>query len=156
MKGLENQIYLTGYIISNIVSLLLLFFSVIFPRVARFLFCLLFAYAGFINWKMSMQSPENYVRASEVALAIYKSFITGWFSRHVLLFVGAIATAQVLIALSLLLKGTIYKIGVVGAIVFLVAITPLGIASAFPSTIVMAYAMIWLLKGQHEYIWRSR
>ncbi|WP_018617464.1 hypothetical protein [Segetibacter koreensis] len=156
MKGLEDQTFLVGYLISNAFALILLFFSVFFPKVARVLFFILFASASYINWKLSLQSPEDYVRTSEAALGIYRLFITGWFSKHVVLVVGSIATAQSFIAVSLLLKGWFYKAGVIGAIVFLVAIMPLGIASAFPSTLIMAYAMVWLLKEKPDYVWKKQ
>jgi hypothetical protein len=155
MKELQNHTYLVGYIISNAYALILLFLAVIYPRLARVFFFLLFALASWINWKITLQSPLDYVRTSEVALTIYRQFITGWFSKHVLLVVGFIATAQGFIAVSLLLKGWVYKTGIIGAIVFLVAIMPLGIASAFPSTLIMAYGMVWLLKKTPDYIWRG-
>lgn len=153
MKELENDGYLIGYLISNVFALILLFLAVTFPRAARVLFFLLFAAASVINWKICLQSPQDYVSTSQYALVIYGQFITSWFSNHVVLVVGFIAIAQVLIAISLLLKGWMYKTGVVGAIVFLLAIMPLGIASAFPSTLIMAYAMVWLLKRKVDYVW---
>jgi hypothetical protein len=153
MKELENHTYFIGYVISNSFALLLLFLAIVFPRIARIFFCLLFAFASYTNWKIALQSPETYVQTSRVALNIYSQFITGWFSRNVLLVVGFIATAQALIAISVLLKGWIYKTGTAGAIVFLLAIMPLGIASAFPSTLIMAFAMMRLLKGKPDPIW---
>ena len=153
MKEIGNHAYLIGYIISNAFALVLLFFAVIYPRVARILFFLLFAFASWINWKTALQSPQDYVRISDLALFVYRPFITGWFSKHVLYVVGFIATAQCFIAVSLLFKGWMYRTAVIGAIVFLLAIMPLGIASAFPSTLIMAYAMGWLLKQKADYVW---
>lgn len=155
MKEFVNNTFFIGYLISNAFSLLLVFFAVMSPRVARILFFLLFAFASWINWKIALQSPQDYVRAAESALFMYRGFITGWFSRHVLLVVGSIATAQAFIAVSILLRGWIYKAGVIGAIVFLLAIMPLGIAAAFPSTLIMAYAMVWLLKRKADYVWKK-
>lgn len=152
MKDLENG-FLLAYLVSNTFALILLFFAATSPRTARILFFLLFAVASVINWKICLQSPEHYVSTSQYALVIYRQFITGWFSNHVVLVVGFIATAQVFIAVSLLLKGWMYKTGVIGAIVFLLAIMPLGIASAFPSTLIMAYAMVWLLNRKVDYVW---
>lgn len=155
MKELENHSYLIGYLISNAFALMLLFFAVKSPRVARVLFFLLFVGASWINWKIALQSPQLYIRTSDAAIVIYRKFITGWFSKHVVLVVGFIATAQAFIAASLLLKGLAYKIGLIAGIVFLLAIMPLGIVSAFPATLTMADAMVWLLRRKADYVWKS-
>lgn len=63
MKELENHAWLIGYIVSNAYALIVLFFAVLFPRVARVLFLLLFALASYINWKTALQSPHDYVQA---------------------------------------------------------------------------------------------
>ena len=155
MKEFANNAFLIGYLISNSCSLILLFFTLVSPRLARILFFLLFAVASWINWKLALESPQNYLQTADSALDIYRQFITGWFSRHVLMVVGFIATAQAFIAVSLLLTGWIYKAGIISGIIFLLAIMPLGIGSAFPSTLVMAYGMVWLLKGKTDYIWKK-
>lgn len=155
MKELENHAYLFGYIISNCFALAALFFAVKSPRLARIFFFLLFTWASWFNWRTALQSPDTYVGTSAMALTIYRDFITGWFSKHVVLVIGFIATSQALIAISLLLKGWMYKTGIIGAIFFLLAIMPLGIASAFPSTVIMAYAMVWLLRRKADYIWKN-
>ena len=46
MKGLDNSIYLTLYIISNAVAILMLFAAWKAPGVARAMFFFLFAWAG--------------------------------------------------------------------------------------------------------------
>jgi hypothetical protein len=70
--------------------------------------------------------------------------------------VGFIATNQALIALSMICKGWIFKIGCAGAIIFLLAILPFGIGAGFPSTGIMAITCFILLKKQHvKFIWQS-
>jgi hypothetical protein len=155
MEVLPNDAFLTGYLISNGAALILLFFSVTRQRMARILFFLLFVFASCINWKMALQSPQDYINTADFALILYRPFITGWFSHHVLLVVGFIGTSQFLIGVSMLLKGWVYRTGMIGAIVFLLAIMPLGIAAAFPSTLIMAYGMVWLLKGKADYVWKN-
>jgi hypothetical protein len=154
MKGLENQTYLIAYIISNIVAVLMLLSAWKWPRVARLLFFALFAWACWVNWNIALYSPEDYQDFADLAvLPLYKDFIQGWFHRHTTEVLGAIATCQGLIAMAMLLKGTVYKIGVIGGMVFLLAIMPLGVGAAFPCTLIMAVAL-YLLLPHHDYLWK--
>ena len=68
------------------------------------------------------------------------------------LVVGFIATAQAFIAVSLLLKGRIYKAGIIGGVIFLIAIAPLGVGSAFPCTLLLALALGMIYKNHNEFI----
>ena len=154
LKGLENQTYLLAYLISNIVALVLLYCVSLWPRVTRALFLGLFAWASWINWTTALNTPQVYVDYANLSfLQLYQDFIRGWFSEHVVEVVGTIATAQGLIALSMALKGRVFKAGATVAILFLVAIGPLGVGSAFPCTLIMALAMGTLLARPQAYLW---
>jgi len=73
------------------------------------------------------------------------------------LVVGFIASCQGLIAVAILLKGWIFRVGCIGAIVFLLAILPLGIGSGFPCTAIMAAALVVLLwKHNNNYLWEKK
>jgi hypothetical protein len=76
----------------------------------------------------------------------YRSFIKGWFADHIQLAVGLIATCQGLIAISMLLKGWLYKIGSVGAIIFLLSILPFGVGSGFPMHRYYGYCVIYFVE----------
>ena len=86
----------------------------------------------------------------------YSNFISGdWFNTHTESFIGFIAVCQALIAIGVSLKGWLYKISLWGAVVFLLAIMPLGMGSAFPCTISMATAALILLRSNnHEVLWK--
>lgn len=86
----------------------------------------------------------------------YKQFIQGFFAAHAQPIVLTIATGQALIALGMLTRGPVFKLAAIGAILFLVAIAPLGVGSAFPCTLVMAVAM-WQLfrRGSREWLWQA-
>jgi hypothetical protein len=153
MSALENKIYLIAYIISNLFAITLLFLSFKHVKLSRILFFLLFGWASWANWTTAINSPNDYLDYADFTfLPLYKNFILGWFSKHTLALVGFIATAQALIAFSLLLKGWVYKLGVIGGIAFLVTIIPLGVGSAFPCTIVLAIALAILYKSHNEFI----
>lgn len=155
MKGLDNQVYVILLIISNIVAILQLIAAIKWPRIARLSFLLLFAWASVTNWTESQRTPHFYLEYADLTWSgWYRNFIKGWFADHIQLAVGSVALCQGLIAVSMLLKGWIYSIGSVGAVVFLLSILPLGVGSGFPCTAIMAIAVIILLrKHNDEFIW---
>jgi hypothetical protein len=143
MKGFENPTYLLLYIISNVAAILLLWIARKQPRIARLLFFLIFAWASWTNWTTALRNPQFYIEYADLSfLNVYKQFIHGWFSRHVTETIGFIATCQALIAVSMLLKGWMLKMGAIGAIIFLLAIAPLGVGSAFPFSIIASVALL--------------
>lgn len=157
MKGLDNELYVILLTISNAVAILQLIAAIKWPRIARLSFFLLFAWASWTNWNESQQTPQFYLDYADLTWSgWYRDFIQGWFADHIQLAVGFIAICQGLIAISMLLKGWIFKIGGVGAILFLVSILPFGVGSGFPCTAIMAIAIyIFLKKHDNKFIWES-
>ena len=157
MKGLDNQTYVILLIISNSVAILQLIAAIKLPCTARLSFFLLFAWASWTNWKESQLNPQFYLEYADLAWSSwYRNFIRDWFADHIQLAVGFIATCQGLIAISMLLKGWIYRIGSIGGIVFLLAILPFGVGSGFPCTAIMAIAIFILLrKHSNEFVWEK-
>ena len=157
MNGFENTTYLLMYIISNIVALLLLWTAWKRPRAARLLFFLLFAWASWTNWSTALNNPQFYIEYADFSfLSVYKQFIRGWFSKHITEMVIFIAACQALIAISMLLKGWVLKTGAIGAIIFLLAIAPLGVGSAFPFSLIASAALYLIIrKGANEYLWAT-
>jgi hypothetical protein len=158
MKGLENQSYIILLFIANIIAILQLVAATKWTRIARLSFFLLFTWASVTNWWTSVNKPQAYLNYADLTWSdTYANFINGWFSDHIAVTVGCIAICQLLIGISMLLRGAIYKIGCTGAIIFLVAIIPFGVGSGFPSTAVMAIAVYFLLKkDSHHFIWEKR
>ena len=157
MKGLENNTHLILYIISNIVAMVVLWAAWKRPRLARLLFFFIFTWASWTNWKTAIYTPEVYLGQADLSFVnFYKEFIQGWFSRHITETVCFIATCQAMIAVSMLLRGWVLKTGGIGAIVFLLAIAPLGVGSAFPCTVLLAVAMYRILRHPYrDYLWMS-
>jgi len=155
LKGLENYTYLILYMISNIIAVLMLWSAWKHHRSLRLMFFLLFSWASWANWSAAIQTPQFYLDYADLAFFdSYSNLIHGWFSQHNTMVVGFIATCQVLIAVSMLLKGRLLKIGALGGIIFLLAIVPLGVGSAFPCTLIMAIAMLSILREkQTSYLW---
>ena len=157
MKGLDNQLYVILLLISNGIAILQLIAAVKWPRIARFSFCILFLWACWMNWTTSQQTPDAYLDYANLTWSKwYGDFIHGWFAQHIALAVGTIAICQGFIAISMLLKGIIFKAGCIGAIIFLLCIVPFGVGSGFPATVIMAVAVFILFKRQHQlFAWQK-
>ena len=157
MNGLNNQTYLLLLIISNIVAVLQFIAAIKWPRIARLSFFVLFVWAGWTNWTTSRETPQFYLEYADFALfQWYTDLINGWFADYIQTAVGLIAICQFLIAISMILKGWIYKTGSIGAMIFLIAILPLGVGSGFPCTGIMAVAIFILIKKHNiGFIWKK-
>jgi hypothetical protein len=119
MKELDNSTYLTLLIISNIVAMLLLVAAWKTPKISRLMLFFLFAWASYTNWNYAIHSPQLYLEYADLTfLNFYKEFILDWFSKHITVAVGFVATCQALIAISMLMEGVVFKAGTVGAIIF--------------------------------------
>lgn len=156
MKDLLHTAFFYLMTVVNIFSILQLLAAFKWPHVSRVSFFLLFAAASIINFRTAIESPWLYFDYAGLTWSdLYKDFIHGWFGNHLQPSVVAIAICQALISISMLLKGWLFKIGSIGGIIFLLALIPLGTGSAFPSTAIMAIAMLVLLvKHKNEFVWQ--
>ncbi len=109
------------------------------PDVGRALFAALFLWAGLYNARTAFVKPAEYLNyAGLTESPTYRAIIEGPFARHITTYVVLIAIGQLAIGVGLLLRGALTRVACLGAIVFLLAIAPLGIGSGFPSTVIMA------------------
>ncbi|MGE0444387.1 MAG: M23 family metallopeptidase [Vicinamibacterales bacterium] len=131
---------------SILVSLLMLGASLRSATAGRLLFVALFAWAAQVNLRTALDAPGVYLDyAPLAALDVYRRFIGGFFAAHVTAIVSTIAAGQAIVAVLLLFRGRARAAGLAGAIVFLLAIVPLGTGSGFPATLIMAMAAAYLL-----------
>ncbi|MCB0489935.1 MAG: hypothetical protein KDC99_15740 [Cyclobacteriaceae bacterium] len=153
MKHLE--VYLIPYVVSNAVALFMLWSAWKKPVLARLLFFILFFWAFIMNLTTALTNPNDYLNYSEMAVAWYKSFIDGWFKDHITIVVVAIAIGQALIAIGIILNGTLVRLAAIGAILFLIGIAPLGVGSAFPFSITASVAAWLIIRRKNlEYLWK--
>ncbi len=144
---MSGDIIIYAYAGSIILSAGSIIIALRYKTLGRILFSLLFLWAGFYNLHTAFIRPQEYLGFAHFAYSDwYQSFITGFFSHHITLIITAIAIGQIAIAILIALRGRAVILGLAGAVIFLVAITPLGIGSAFPSTILMSIAAILLLR----------
>lgn len=156
MEGLQNPAYLAAWIISNVVAVLILWAAIKKPRIARAMFFLLFAWACWMNYTTANETPEVYLEYASMSIEWYQNFILGWFSNYITEVVTAIAVAQGLLALGILLKGWWVKTSCLGIIIFLLAIAPLGVGAAFPFSVTASLAAYIIYRRSTEhFIWET-
>lgn len=142
MERLQDPLILLFAIASNAIALLLLGLAWWRPRAARIAFAVLFGWAAWYNASLAWNDPSVFHQFNDLAwLSIYKDFIEGPFHTHTQRWIGAIAFGQGLVALGLLVGGRLRPIAAIGGIVFLVAIAPLGVGSAFPASLLLALGL---------------
>lgn len=135
--------YLVPFLISNALALFLLGVAFKRPQVIRWLSVLIFAAAALLNARLALTRAAEYLGYGPLAWSsAYREFIYGWLSQHVQTLVLPIAVGQLLIAVLLTRRRPWRRIGVVGAIVFLCAIAPLGVGSAFPFSFWLSAALL--------------
>ncbi|NNM33152.1 MAG: hypothetical protein HKO53_08800, partial [Gemmatimonadetes bacterium] len=77
--------------------------------------------------------------------------ILGWFRDHTTALVLSIAAGQLTIAVLMALNATWgLRLGVIGAIVFLLAIVPLGVGSALPFSLIYGAALVVMVRRISE------
>jgi hypothetical protein len=136
------------YIGSNLVALLLILIAALWPKIARYAFGVIFFASGCFNAYTALTQPHVYVTYGEMAvLEVYRDFIYGIFSERTAAFILPIAAGQLAIGVMLFIgRGLALRLGVLGAAVFLTAIAPLGVGSAFPFSALAIIALIVMLR----------
>ncbi|MBD0849591.1 hypothetical protein [Maribacter arenosus] len=150
--------YFIQWMASNTIAILLLIASFRRPKLARLVFSLLFAWACWLNYTTAHHHPEDYLNyASMTPFVWVRDFINDWFKGHITGIITVISVGQGLIALGMLLQGWWVQVASVCAILFLLAIIPLGIGSGFPCSLILALAVyIMLKKDDLDYVWKIK
>ena len=126
---------------SSLIGLVMLVASIRSARAGRVLLSALFVWAAGTNLRVALTTPADYLNYAQFAvLDVYRAFILGFFAEHTAAIVSTIAVGQAGIAFLLATNGWPRRLGYIGAIVFLLAIVPLGVGAGFPATILMALA----------------
>ncbi|WP_257446236.1 hypothetical protein [Archangium lipolyticum] len=139
---------LTGYFFSFILAAVMVAACARWPHtVGRLVVAAVFLIASIINLTLALVAPRLYVEGfGPMAVPLFQSFIEGPFAANPALFVLPIALGQLLCGLAVLFgRGRVARLGLVGCLVFLVAITGLGVGCAFPANLAMAIGPALLL-----------
>ena len=130
-------------LITHVLTFLLIFICYKWPKIGKVVWAVIFIAAGLFNIYSVISDPQQYVTTyGQHAIPLYQKFIFSLFSTNTILFVAMIAAGQILVGLFLFMKKMPLKLGVLGGILFLVAISPLGVGAAFPSTLLMAFSLV--------------
>jgi hypothetical protein len=133
---------LIPYLLTNAIALALVFLAFKHHRLTRLIFILIFLLAGLFNIYTSLTQPEFFNHYADKAfLNIYKSFINGYFSQHIQEVVATIGLGQIIVALLLSAGGRWLHLGVIGGIIFFIALIPLGVSAAFPAMLLFIVAL---------------
>ena len=141
--------YLVAYLISNAIALALLALSFRRPGWVRWASVAIFAWAAFTNARIAIFHPLDYQEFGNLTpWAMYRAFIQGWFREHTIWLLLPIALGQLVLALLFLRNTTTARrLAVAGAVLFLLAIAPLGVGSAFPFSLIYSAALIVMERG---------
>lgn len=155
MKGIDE--FLVPYIISQVAGVIILSVAWRWTWWARLIFALLFSWASATNMYLGFSNPDVYLEYADMAIPAYRDFITGWFSNYNHILIPLIAVGQFFIAVGMLLKGIWVKLACAGCILFLLAIAPLLVGSAFPFSIIVSLAAFLIYKNDDKnYIWERK
>jgi hypothetical protein len=127
------------------ISLGVVWLSIKRHRLTRLLFILIFLLAGLINIFIAFTRPEVYQYYGGMAIVdFYRDFIYGYFKQHTIEIVSVIGLGQIAIAALLSTSGLLLKLGSTGGVIFFIAMAPLGFGSAFPATLILALALVFM------------
>ena len=154
MNSLDE--FLVPYIISQVVSIIILMAAWKKTKWARVLFALLFFWAAGTNMYLGITNLNTYQEYADLAIPAYEEFINGWFSHYNYIIIPLIAIGQFFIALGMLLKSWSVRAACIGAIIFLLSIAPLMVGAAFPFSLTVSIAAwLILLNDDKRYIWKK-
>lgn len=155
MNGFDE--YIIPYVISQVVSIIILIAAWKSTRWARWLFSALFLWASATNMYIGVTDPDSYLDNARFAIPLYQDFINGWFRHYNHVIIPLIAVGQFFIFIGMVLHGWWVKLACLGSIIFLLSIAPLMVAAAFPFSITVSIAA-WLifLNDDKNYIWKRQ
>jgi hypothetical protein len=135
------------YVVSQVAAVLYVLAAWRWPRATRYATGIGFLFAGAFNVWTASTTPQVYVTGfGPHAIPLYREFIYGAFARHTAAFILAIATGQLAVGVLAFAPLPWRRLSYVGAIVFLLAITPLGIGAGAPATVVFAVGVALLFR----------
>jgi hypothetical protein len=144
------QDYLVMYLGANLIAVMILALAFWKPRIARWLWVAIFVWAASVNTMTAATEPWMYLAYGGLTpSAWYRDFIHGWFSTHIPEFVLTIAVGQLIVAMLLSRAGDARRLGVASAVIFLLAIAPLGVGSGFPFSLIAIASLLvmeWRLR----------
>ena len=143
--------WLVPHLLSIVVAILMAVAAWKRPNLGRGMFAALFLWASVVNARLALRDPTEYLDYAKLTESpTYRAIIEGPFARNLVACVLLIALGQLCIGIGMLLRGGLTRVACVGALVFLIAIAPLGVGSAFPASLIMAGGAAALLRNRFD------
>lgn len=141
---MRGNLFSTAYLVSNAGALLILLISIWFKRTGRVIIGCIFLTAALVNAWQAVYRPEAYnIYEWLAALPVYEYLIGQVFLVHITLYILILMVLQLFIGLGILYKN---RVAWLLAIIYLLALAPLGAGSSFPCTLILAIACFIHLK----------
>ncbi|MFT3823107.1 MAG: hypothetical protein QM731_04270 [Chitinophagaceae bacterium] len=142
--------------IAIIIAFFMLCLMIVLPFAGRLLLSIFFIATACYTWNTVQGHPDLYNNYKQFAFFDwYRDGIVQPFIDHLPFSAKMFAILQLLTAIGLLLKNQVFKIACALALLILVAIAPLGIASFFPATLLPALGCFILLRKKTDhYAWQ--
>jgi hypothetical protein len=135
--------FLTLYLITNFISILLIIICAKWYRIGKYIFGLIFLISGFVNIYILIKHPESYFELGKTSiLYFYRDFINVEFRDSEVIYVLFFSILHLFISFVLFSEGFFLRHGIKLGITFLIIIAPFGVGSAFPATLLMAIALM--------------
>jgi len=133
---------------ANALAIAFLVLALYRPNPARMIAGGGFILAGLVNGTLAILNPQIYVTGfGPNAVGVYKTLIYGLLAQAPTRFILAVAVWQLVVAGLILVNSTDFtRLGLVAATVFLIGISPLGMGCAFPSNLILAAALVALIR----------
>ena len=139
------QEYFAMYVGANAIAFGILALAFFRPAAVRWVCVALFAWASVTNTVTALTNPRAYLGYAALTLSNgYRAFINGWFADHVASMVLPIAAGQLVIAVLLIGGKPLRRLGELGAVLFLLAIVPLGVGAGLPFSFTVIGALLFM------------
>ncbi|WPV64616.1 hypothetical protein [Chitinophaga sp. LS1] len=141
---MRGNLFSLAFLVSNAGAILILLISIWYKRAGRIIIALLFLIAALVNaWQATFKPDVYNVYELIAALPVYEYLIAEVLLIHITLYIILLMIIQLVIGIGILYNR---KTALVAGIVYLLALAPLGAGSSFPCTVILAIAVILLLK----------
>lgn len=121
--------------------------SLLWKPAGRLLLLLVFLSAGIYDLRTAIVRPQEYVPFVRIS---YMSFLLRFFLQHTTGVIVTIAIGQMAIAVLVSLRGVEVKVGLGGAVLFLLGLAPLATMVGFWPRMIMACAALVLAGAEYK------
>ncbi|WP_343670865.1 hypothetical protein [Chitinophaga sp.] len=145
---MRGNLFSYTYLLSNAGAVLILLISIWSKRAGHIIIALMFLVAAVVNAVQAIYTPHKYdIYELVAALPVYEYLISNVFLIHITLYILLMMVFQLVVGIGVLYQK---KAALLAAIVYLLALAPLGAGSSFPSTVILAVACLILMKKNHH------